>query len=130
MKQGFVRWVKNVAVLGSAALCLWCAAGEFQSWARREGDDALLFAAGMKAQAASSQEASPAPTATPAPDYFLPDDGVVSLAAAQEPQASVTPDPSRSYAPVEEIQLSGGAQVSNFYVKDSTGSGTDLSAAL
>ena len=41
MKQGFVRWVKNVAVLGSAALCLWCAAGEFQSWARREGDDAL-----------------------------------------------------------------------------------------
>ena len=47
MKQGFVRWVKNVAVLGSAALCLWCAAGEFQSWARREGDDALLFAAGM-----------------------------------------------------------------------------------
>ena len=130
MKQGFVRWVKNVAVLGSAALCLWCAAGEFQSWARREGDDALLFAAGMKAQAASSQEASPAPTATPAPDYFLPDDGVVSLAAAQEPQASVTPDPSRSYAPVEEIQLSGGAQVGNFYVKDSTGSGTDLSAAL
>ena len=79
----------------------------------REGDDALLFAAGMKAQAASSQEASPAPTATPAPDYFLPDDGVVSLAAAQEPQASVTPDPSRSYAPVEEIQLSGGAQVGN-----------------
>ena len=130
MKQGFVRWVKNVAVLGSAALCLWCAAGEFQSWARREGDDALLFAAGMRAQAASSQEASPAPTATPAPDYFLPDDGVVSLAAAQEPQASVTPDPSRSYAPVEEIQLSGGAQVGNFYVKDSTGSGTDLNAAL
>ena len=130
MKQGFVRWVKNVAVLGSAALCLWCAAGEFQSWARREGDDALLFAAGMKAQAASSQVASPAPTATPAPDYLLPDDGVVSLAAAQEPQASVTPDPSRSYAPVEEIQLSGGAQVGNFYVKDSTGSGTDLNAAL
>ena len=130
MKQGFVRWVKNVAVLGSAALCLWCAAGEFQSWARREGDDALLFAAGMRAQAASSQEVSPAPTATPAPDYFLPDDGVVSLAAAQEPQASVTPDPSRSYAPVEEIQLSGGAQVGNFYVKDSTGSGTDLNAAL
>ena len=54
----------------------------------------------------------------------------VSLAAAQEPQASVTPDPSRSYAPVEEIQLSGGAQVGNFYVKDSTGSGTDLNAAL
>ena len=130
MKQGFVRWVKNVAVLGSAALCLWCAAGEFQSWARREGDDALLFAAGMRAQAASSQEASPAPKATPGPDYFLPDDGVVSLAAAQEPQASVTPDPSRSYAPVEEIQLSGGAQVGNFYVKDSTGSGTDLNAAL
>ena len=60
----------------------------------------------------------------------MPDDGVVSLAAAQEPQASVTPDPSRSYAPVEEIQLSGGAQVGNFYVKDSTGSGTDLNAAL
>lgn len=91
MKQGFVRWVKNVAVLGSAALCLWCAAGEFQSWARREGDDALLFAAGMRAQAASSQEASPAPTATPAPDYFLPDDGVVSLAAAQGAPRPLSP---------------------------------------
>ncbi len=99
MKQGFVRWVKNVAVLGSAALCLWCAAGEFQSWARREGDDALLFAAGMKAQAASSQEASPAPTATPAPDYFLPDDGVVSLAAAARAPGLCHPGPQPQLRP-------------------------------
>lgn len=31
---------------------------------------------------------------------------------------------------MEEIQLEGGAQVADFFVKDSTGSGTDLLAAL
>ena len=104
-----------MAVLGSAALCLWCAAGELQSWARREGDDALLFAAGMRAQARLQPRGQPRSHGHPGAGLaFLPDDGVVSLAAAQEPQASVTPDPSRSYAPVEEIQLSGGAQVGDF----------------
>ena len=90
-----------------------------------------MFAAGIHAQAASSQEPA-VPESTPAPEssYVLPDDGVAALTEPLVPQASVTPDPSRSSAPVEEIQLSGGAQVGDFFVKDTTGSGTDLNAAL
>lgn len=133
MKKGLKRWIQNGVVLGSAALCLWCGAAKFQQWAAREGDDALLFAAGMRAQAASSQEEAPSSAAEQEPlaaEYFLPDDGVVSLGGAPAPAASVTPDPSRASAPVEEIELSGGSQVGSFFVKDSTGSGTDLEAAL
>ena len=91
----------------------------------------------MQAQPASSPSgASPSPSPSPGGEapleeaYPLPDDGVVSLGGGQEAAPAVTPDPSRSSAPVEEIQLEGGAQVADFFVKDSTGSGTDLLAAL
>lgn len=131
MKNSVARWMKNMILLGSAGLCLWCVGGRLQTWAAEKGDDALLFAAGIQAQAASSQEPA-VPESTPAPEssYVLPDDGVAALTEPLVPQASVTPDPSRSSAPVEEIQLSGGAQVGDFFVKDTTGSGTDLNAAL
>ena len=136
MKRTLTRWIRNLAVLASAAVCLWCAGAEFQSWAARQGGDALLFAAGMKAQAPSQE---PEAGSTPAPEeveaeeaaqYRLPDDGVVTLTEALEPQGQATPDPSRNSAPVEEIQLEGGTQVGTFFVKDTTGSGTDLNAAL
>ena len=134
MKKGITRWMKNLAVLGSVFLCVWCAAMKFQDWAAEQGGDALLFAAGMKAQAASETAPTPVPeegaVQEEAAQYFLPDDGVVSLTQALDPQTSVTPDPNRASAPVEEIQLEGGTQVGNFFVKDSTGSGTDLNAAL
>lgn len=134
MKKGITRWMKNLAVLGSAFLCVWCAAMKFQDWAAEQGGDALLFAAGMKAQAASETAPTPVPEEGAVQEetsqYFLPDDGVVSLTQALDPQTSVTPDPNRASAPVEEIQLEGGTQVGNFFVKDSTGSGTDLNAAL
>lgn len=134
MKKGITRWMKNLAVLGSVFLCVWCAAMKFQDWAAEQGGDALLFAAGMKAQAASEAAPTPVPEEEAVQEetaqYFLPDDGVVSLTQALDPQTSVTPDPNRASAPVEEIQLEGGTQVGNFFVKDSTGSGTDLNAAL
>lgn len=134
MKKGITRWMKNLAVLGSVFLCVWCAAMKFQDWAAEQGGDALLFAAGMKAQAASETAPTPVPEEEAVQEetsqYFLPDDGVVSLTQALDPQTSVTPDPNRASAPVEEIQLEGGTQVGNFFVKDSTGSGTDLNAAL
>lgn len=137
MKKALTRWIKNMAVLGSVALCLWCVGAKFQTWATEEGGDALLFAAGMKAQAASQTpgtEPSPSPEETAQAEetnqYQLPDDGVVSLTEALEPQGQATPDPNRNSAPVEEIQLEGGTQVGTFYVKDTTNSGTDLNAAL
>lgn len=137
MRKRFARWGNNLLLLGCAAVCLWCVGTKFQAWAPEQGGDALLFAAGMQAQPASSPSgagASPSPSpggeAPLEEAYPLPDDGVVSLGGGQEAAPAVTPDPSRSSAPVEEIQLEGGTQVANFFVKDSTGSGTDLLAAL
>lgn len=135
MKKRFARWGNNLLLLGCAAVCLWCVGTKFQAWAPEQGGDALLFAAGMQAQPASPPSgASPSPSpggeAPLEEAYPLPDDGVVSLGGGQEAAPAVTPDPSRSSAPVEEIQLEGGAQVADFFVKDSTGSGTDLLAAL
>lgn len=127
MKRKWTRFLQRLAILASAAVCLWCAGGRLTQWAGSEGGDALLFAAGMQAQQTGE---SAAPSPSPSPDLPLPDDGVVKLTQPLEPQVSVTPDPNRNYAPVEEIQLSGGAQVADFYVKDTTGSGTDLNAAL
>src|SRR5699024_10623041 len=110
--------------------CLWCAGGKLQSWAQSQGGEALLFAAGIGAQAASASP--PAATASPAPasSYLLQDDGMVPLGETSQPQPSPAPDPNRDWAPVEEILLEGGTQVADFFVKDSTGSGTDLLAAL
>ena len=129
MKRKWTRFLQRLAILASLAVCLWCVGGKFTQWAGSEGGDALLFAAGMQAQEAGESTA-PSSSPSPTPDLPLPDDGVVKLTQPLEPQVSVTPDPTRNYAPVEEIQLSGGTQVADFYVKDSTGSGTDLNAAL
>lgn len=134
MKKGAFYWMKNAVLLGSAALCLWCGAGKLQEWAQTQGEEALLFAAGIQAQESPSPQATP----TASPDaqrveelaYLLPDDGVVSLGQGLEEGAAATPDPSRDWAAVEETQISGGTQVGSFFVKDTTGSGTDLNAAL
>ena len=137
MRKRFARWGNNLLLLGCAVVCLWCVGTKSQAGAQEQGGDALLLAAGMQPQPASPPSgASASPSPSPGGEapleeaYPLPDDGVVSLGGGQEAAPAVTPDPSRSSAPVEEIQLEGGAQVADFFVKDSTGSGTDLLAAL
>lgn len=61
---------------------------------------------------------------------MLDDDGLVPFIKEQLPGPDATPDPNRASAPVEEIVASGGQQIDNFFVKDSTGSGTDLAQEL
>lgn len=58
------------------------------------------------------------------------DDGIVPFHNDELPGAAATPDPERVSAPVEEITLDGGAQIDNFFVRDTTDSGTDLNAEL
>lgn len=60
----------------------------------------------------------------------LGDDGIVPFHNDELPGAAATPDPERASAPVEEITLDGGEQVGNFFVRDTTDSGTDLTAEL
>ena len=54
MRKRFARWGNNLLLLGCAAVCLWCVGTKFQAWAQEQWGDALLFAAGMQAQPASS----------------------------------------------------------------------------
>ena len=57
-------------------------------------------------------------------------DGVLPYLQVSPPQVSPTPDPNRPTAPVEEILLEGGAPVAGFFVKDTSGTGLDLTAEL
>ncbi|WP_243111159.1 stage II sporulation protein P [Acutalibacter sp. 1XD8-33] len=136
------RLGKNLVVLACAAVCIWCVAENFQSWAKEQGGKALLFAAGMGIQetpvpAAGMASDSPVTTAEPQKpqtvqpmELNLPDDGIVPFHSDLFPGQNATPDPDRANGPVEEIQMDGGTQIGNFYVRDSTESGTDLAAEL
>jgi len=136
--QPLRKFLRNLMIIASAAVCVWCAGGRLQQWAKEQGPDTLLFAAGIQA-GPSADTPSPAPSAGPAADpttlsgeveYFLPDDGVVPYHSDLLPGVTATPEPGRNTGPVEEIHLEGGQQVDNFFVKDTTESGTDLAAEL
>ena len=58
------RFAKRAVMLGCAALCLWCGALRVGDWAKAQGAQALLFAAGLGEEAAPAG-ASPSPTPTP-----------------------------------------------------------------
>ncbi len=135
--QTLRKFFRNLIIIASAAVCVWCAGGRLQQWAREQGEDALLFAAGIQAEPANT----PSPTPASGPDaasttlsgemeYFLPDDGVVPFHSDLLPGLSATPEPGRATGSVEEIHLEGGQQIDNFFVKDTTESGTDLNAEL
>ncbi len=130
------RGLKNLAGLLCVGVCVWCAASALKSWAGKDGGDALLFAAGIRAEAAASSQAvshrekAPEAGETASQSRELPDDGVVPFHEDELPGVSVTPDPNRASAPVEEILLDGGEQVDHFFVRDTTESGTDLEAEL
>lgn len=152
MKKSFcLRAMKNLAVWGCLALCVWCAASALGSWTAENGTDALLFIAGMRRAESSEGESAPVespgspaertPAVSAAPAQpetgFLAgrmeafaDDGIVPFHNDELPGAAVTPDPTRVSAPVEEIALDGGEQIADFFVRDTTGSDTDLNAEL
>lgn len=144
MKQ-LSKFLKNFAMLACLAVCLWCAGESLQNWAQEQGGEALLWAAGMEyagTPAPSPEEAAPSapvwtqeglrdqPVSHTDGELELPDDGVVPFHSDLLPGSAATPDPNRSTGPVEEIQIDGGTQIANFFVRDSTESGTDLEAEL
>ncbi len=139
-KKTFGKILKNLGGLGCLTVCLWCAASALGSWGVEHGGEALLFAAGMRAEAASSpKQAEKEPLALPesAPEaeasrleLLVPDDGIVPFHSDELPGVSVTPDPERVSAPVEEITLDGGSQIADFFVRDTSESGTDLLTEL
>lgn len=140
--QRLTRLLKNLVVLASAGICLWCAAGSLQDWFAQKGGEALLFAAGMGTAGEVFSTPGESGVTAGAPEepqagetgehdiITLPDDGVVPFHSDLLPGFTATPEPGRSSGPVEEIMLDGGTPVDNFFVRDSTDSGADLALEL
>ena len=104
MQKKLLQFSKAFAILLSVFVCVWCAAVRFQSWAREEGTDALLLAAGMRVE--ETEKAEGRPQAPPSAketarsqveaeetDLGLPDDGIVPFHGEELPGVSATPDP-------------------------------------
>lgn len=151
MKTGFFyRAIKNIVVWCCVGICVWCAASALKNWAALRGADALLFAAGIgreeaapetkapaEADSAGKTESAVADVSSQAELGFLSGkaevleaDGIVPFHDDELPGVAATPDPERISAPVEEITIDGGTQIDNFFVRDTTDSGTDLAAEL
>ena len=139
--QKLIGFVKNIVVLASVCVCVWCAWESLGAWFSERGGEAFLFAAGMgiegapESETGTEQGASLPPESSAVPeevhtDGTLPDDGVVPFHSDLLPGFTATPDPNRSSGTVEEIQLDGGTPIDNFFVRDSTESGTDLAVEL
>ena len=70
MQKKLLQFSKAFAILLSVFVCVWCAAVRFQSWAREEGTDALLLAAGMRVEETEKAEGRPqAPPSAKAVSY-------------------------------------------------------------
>lgn len=118
------KHLNRTAALLCLLFCLGCGVSAVSGLAARQGrvkktDEAVpLFTVGL-----SDAAAAEAP-------QVLEDDGIVPFHEDLFPILTATPDPNRESAPVEEIVIDGGTQVADFFVKDTSGSDTDLSAAL
>lgn len=137
--QRLTGLVKRLAIFISVCVCVWCAADSLREWFMEKGGEAFLLAAGMGVESGptkapeesiSRPEYSGAVEREIHSDGTLPDDGVVPFHSDLLPGFTATPDPNRNSGPVEEILLDGGTPIDNFFVRDSTESGTDLLAEL
>lgn len=120
-----LQLLKNAAALLCLAICIGCGASAAKGlWAQKKTESAApgdvpLFTVGFSGSAPESGE-----------QEVWEDDGVVPFHEDLFPVLTAEPDPDRPSAPVEEITIDGGEQVANFFVKDTTDSGTDLEAQL
>lgn len=133
MKEKTSLLKKTVAGF-TALVCIWAVGERLLSMPKETGKTALMYAAGIVPE---SQGESGTIQAVPlhqseeeqAQQGQLPlvdADDIVPFHENEFPTISATPDPAKTSAPVEEIALSGGTQIDNFQVRDTTESGTDL----
>lgn len=128
--QKLFGFMKNMAVLASACICVLCAAGSLREWFAGE----VTPAAGAGTRLELEEGSGPWEESSSVGEMYnggeTPDDGVVPFHSDLLPGQAATPDPARNSGPVEEVQLDGGTPIDNFFVRDSTESGTDLAAEL
>ena len=133
------KTVKNMTAFLCLAVCLWCAGSSLRSWAAEEPPStgrSSAASAGSESNA-KAEEVSALPGGLSlfeeeglSENLLLTNGGVVPFLEDILPGATATPDPERNSGPVQEVALSGGVQVDNFFVRDTTESGTDLLAEL
>lgn len=131
---------KIAAACACVAVCVFCVGAGLKNTTVSACTDALLFISGLGLQSEPPPESTASENdlqaaATPVPSDGEPynevdGDGIVPYFTFEQPTPMPTPDPTRSYGEVEEITLDGGTQVDNFYVRDTTDSGTDLLTEL
>lgn len=117
--------LSRTAALACLLLCLGCGVSAVAGGAaKRERGKAAnsepvpLFTVGL-----FGEEAAESP-------QVWEDDGIVPFHEDLFPILTATPDPNRESLPVEERLIDGGTQVADFFVRDTSGSDTDLTAAL
>ncbi|WP_159459800.1 stage II sporulation protein P [Scatolibacter rhodanostii] len=100
-----------------------------------EGAEFLLYTAGIVAQKESAQpeikQTQTEESTNQTHEFNMIEDGdIVPYHQIELPQNAAEPDPAKESLPVEEIKAQGGTLIDNFYVKDSTESGTNLAEEL
>lgn len=137
MSKKMKRVLRSISVFMSLVICVWCVGVKLQGISAADSISALLFAAGLQSETEIS-ESNPVISGVSQDDkdpekenmIINENDGIVPFHQDEFPTVSPTPDLNRTTLPVEAIQATGGSQLDNFYVKDNTGSGTDLAAEL
>lgn len=137
MKRRMKKLLKKAAVLLSVVICIGCIGLKLAGITAEDGKRMLLFATGLgyeeDVSEAGLKEKKVVAEDTPTDGHqtiMMEDDGIVPFHQGELPSLSEEPDPNRASAPVEEISAQGGEAVGNFYVKDTTDSGTDLAQEL
>lgn len=145
MKKKILSVIKSISVVLSAIICVWCVGIKVSGVSAADSISSILLAAGLKTDddgASAPQGGGDQEPGIKEENIFnegMPnqgnlvineDDGTLPFHDGELPVIKVTPDPNRSTLPVAEIAISGGTQIDNFFIKDSTGSSTDLAAQL
>ncbi len=121
---------RRIIGTGCAVVCVGCAAAAFWEWAGQTGSDIPPFSIGPVAASVEVDASAAASSANQEHPLLLADDGIAPFHEDALPGVTATPEPGRAWHAVEEREINGGEAVDNFFVKDSTGSGTDLAWEL
>lgn len=134
------RAARTATAVVCIAVCLLCVGAGLKNTSASACTDALLFLSGLERQSDSQPDDNISEVSVPSPESsvqeadeavnILESDGVLPYYAAETPSVLPTPDPNRSYGEVEEITIDGGTQIADFFVRDTTDSGTDLATEL
>lgn len=133
MQKDRYHLLKRLVAGFTLVVCLWAVGDHILSASPEAGKNALLYTAGIaqeekatagpeKVQVQQSGEEKMENGQLP----LLDEDEIVPFHENEFPVINATPAPGMDSGDVKEIAVTGGAQIDNFTVKDTTGSGTDL----